>query len=177
MEVKTKIPYELGIEYAERVVDLLAPHCDRIEIAGSLRRKKPEVGDIEIVCIPKRVQVDLFGGELAPVHGFCETINAWEKVRGEPTGKATQRILPGKHRIKCDIFTATPENWGFIFAIRTGSANYSAQTLGRAWRLAGYEGRDGMLINRKTLEPVPVPTEKEFFNLIGVEWITPEKRM
>lgn len=42
----------------------LLPFCDRLNIAGSIRRGKQEVHDIEIVCQPKRVKVgtlDLFG--------------------------------------------------------------------------------------------------------------------
>jgi DNA polymerase/3'-5' exonuclease PolX len=40
-------------EIAKRVLVLLRPFCERAEIAGSIRRGKPEVGDIEIVVIPK----------------------------------------------------------------------------------------------------------------------------
>lgn len=174
--IDKKYPLATARRYAQRVVDLLAPHCERIAIAGSIRRNKPEVKDIEVVCIPKRTQIDLFGGELAPIPSFCEVVNSWEKVKGEPTGKYTQRLLPGALGIKLDLFIASPENWGFIFAIRTGSANYSAQVLGRAWRNAGYEGKDGILVDRKTLQPVATPTEEIFFELIGVKWIDPQYR-
>jgi len=40
---------------AEELKALLQPSCHRIEIAGSIRRQKPEVGDIELLCIPKLV--------------------------------------------------------------------------------------------------------------------------
>ncbi len=42
-----------ALEIAEKTKELLAPYCERIEIAGSIRRKKPEVKDIELVAIPK----------------------------------------------------------------------------------------------------------------------------
>jgi len=38
---------------AEELKELLAPACERIRIAGSIRRRKPDVGDIEILAIPK----------------------------------------------------------------------------------------------------------------------------
>ena len=44
--------------------ELLAPACERIEVAGSIRRGKPEVKDAEIVAIPKTYEVEtpgLFG--------------------------------------------------------------------------------------------------------------------
>ena len=34
---------------AERVKAQLAPHCDRIEIAGSIRRRKSDVGDMRLL--------------------------------------------------------------------------------------------------------------------------------
>ena len=47
----------------------LAPLCERIEVAGSIRRRRPQVKDIELVAIPKwaevpddSVQPSLFGG-------------------------------------------------------------------------------------------------------------------
>ncbi len=48
-----KMRFEKAYSIAERVMKLLKPFCDRIEIAGSLRREKEEVKDIEIVAIPK----------------------------------------------------------------------------------------------------------------------------
>ena len=41
--------YNKALEIAEKTKAQLAPYCERIEIAGSIRRKKPDVGDIEIV--------------------------------------------------------------------------------------------------------------------------------
>ena len=42
---------------ADDVMVRLAPHCHRIQIAGSIRRLKPIVKDIEIVAI------SIFGGD------------------------------------------------------------------------------------------------------------------
>jgi hypothetical protein len=39
---------------ADSLVEAMAPFCERIEIAGSVRRKKPVVKDIEICVIPRR---------------------------------------------------------------------------------------------------------------------------
>jgi len=39
-------------QIAQTVQDRLTPFCERIEVVGSIRRGKPEVHDIDIVCIP-----------------------------------------------------------------------------------------------------------------------------
>src|SRR5690348_6628702 len=129
--------YSKAKSIAEKIVSELKPHCERIEIAGSIRRKKPEVKDIEIVAIPKRYEIGLFETGIATV------VNQWQKVKGELPCKYTQRILP--EGIKLDLFFAEHENWGLIFAIRTGSAEYSHKVLAAGWVKAGYQSRDGYL--------------------------------
>ena len=42
---------------ARRVVETMAPYCERVEIAGSIRRGKAEPKDIEIVAIPRRCEL------------------------------------------------------------------------------------------------------------------------
>lgn len=157
---------EQAQEIAESVRSKLEPFCERIEVAGSIRRKKPEVKDIEIVAIPKPYDVGLFSSGIATV------VNRWEKVKGELPCKYTQRILP--EGIKLDLFFAKPENWGLIYAIRTGSAEYSHKVLACGWSAKGYKSVDGML----TLfgGQVPVREEEDLFHLIGIDWVTPEQR-
>ena len=87
--------YSKAILIAEKVKAELAPHCERIEIAGSLRRKKEFVGDIEIVAIPKDYEIGLFESGIATV------INKWPKLKGELPCKNTQRMLP--EGIKLDL--------------------------------------------------------------------------
>jgi DNA polymerase/3'-5' exonuclease PolX len=158
---------------AERIRSELAPRCERIEIAGSIRRRKPEVGDIEIVCIPKTWETGLlFGREIIRDPEFCALVNRWPSVKGKPTGKYTQRrLLEG---INLDLFIARPENWGLIFAIRTGSAAYSHQVLAASWCRAGYHSTNGMLY--KNGQTHPVREERELFNLIGLAWVEPWER-
>lgn len=153
---------------AQRVRRQLLPHCLRCEVAGSIRRRKPNVNDIEIVAIPKPyTSLPLF------LDGVALVVNQWPKVKGELPCKYTRRRLPDG--IELDLFFATPENWGFIFGIRTGSRDFSGQVLGRGWVRNGYHGVDGMLT--KDGIPVPTPEEHDLFRLAGVPWTPPERRI
>jgi len=64
--VKSKRNINNVIPIANALVEQLKPFCDKIEICGSIRRKKEMVGDIEIVCkpikqkIPESIQYSLF---------------------------------------------------------------------------------------------------------------------
>jgi DNA polymerase/3'-5' exonuclease PolX len=157
----------------------LAPHCDRIEIAGSIRRRKSEVGDIEIVCIPKNTEVPGLFSEA----DFGETRRDWgwikaahqigSVVKGHPIdGKYIQFLT--SDGVKVDLFTATARNWGLIYAIRTGSAAYSHHVLASGWVRNGCHCVNGMLTRRGV--PVDTREEADLFKLAGVPWIRPECR-
>lgn len=149
---------------AQSYVDMLKPYCQRIEIAGSIRRQKPEVKDIEIVCIIKDLE------------GFTQAVNSTtEKVKGEPTGRYTQRMLP--EGIKLDLFIAQEGNWGNIFAMRTGSADFSHKTLAWGWNRAGYTSENGYLKNKTTGEIMQLKEEQDLFDLIGLKWVDPKDRI
>jgi len=164
--MKDRIPYAEAKREADAVVELLAPHCERIEIAGSIRRKKSTIGDIEIVAIPKPYDVGLFA------NGIAAVVDQWEPVKGELPCKYTQRILPSG--MKLDLFLATPDNWGLILAIRTGSAAFSHKVLASAWTGMGYKSDKGMLHSGGM--PVPVREEEHLFTMCGLKWVPPEER-
>jgi len=165
-----------ALKIADATKSELAPHCERIEIAGSIRRQRPEVGDIEIVCIPKMEEwwEVFFDSKLVACEGFRDTVNKWEKVRGEPTGKYTQRILPGG--IKLDLFMATEQNWGLIYAIRTGSSWFSHKVLATEWVKQGYKSNGGMLIRQSDNKITPIESERQLFKVLALDWVEPENR-
>lgn len=147
---------------ADKYVEMLKPFCKRIEIAGSIRREKPEVGDIEIVCIRNTKYL----------RSFWDAVDTLRKIKGSPIGRYTQRVL--SEGIKLDLFMCEKDNWGLIYAIRTGSADYSHNVLAAGWVKAGFNSVDGRLF--KNGKEVPVYEEEDLFNLIGLEFVHPTKR-
>ncbi len=129
---------------AASLVETLRPACVRIEIAGSLRRAKAEVGDIEIVCIPITSVFtldDLFGQpyETVTINHLDETLDAllygdpWELdpqlKRNGPHYKRLRHIQAG---VCCDLFITDPRRWGVIYTIRTGPAAFSQALVSQA---------------------------------------------
>ncbi len=73
-----RLPLAQAQEIAVGVMQLLEPHCEVISIDGSIRRHRPTIGDIEIICVPKPYDASpLFASGLATV------VNQWPKVLGE----------------------------------------------------------------------------------------------
>lgn len=164
---------------AQKWVERIRPYCQRVEIAGSLRRGKPEVKDIEIVAEPKINQaVDLFGqpvGQTSQLDVYLSGLTGVRFVKAGP--KYKQIALP--EGIKLDLFVVTPPaQWGVIMAIRTGPADYSR------WLVTQrrYNGplpsnlrvKDGAVWNGTKI--VPTPEESDFFAILGLANDPPELR-
>jgi DNA polymerase/3'-5' exonuclease PolX len=162
-------PLAMARAIAERVVELLKPFCKRIEIAGSIRRCKPDIGDIEVLCVPLPYSTGIFED------GFAKIVNQWKKIKGElEYGKSrySQRELP--EGIKLDLFMVEESSWGYHMGIRTGSQAFSRDILAKGWRRQGFSGKGGHL--ERNGEIYPVREEKDLFDLICIPFIRPEKR-
>lgn len=122
---------------------LLERACERIEIAGSVRRKKPECKDIELVAVPRYEEVTTSADGQGMLLGsrrvsmLDATIDAWlsdgvARPRLGKDGKAAlgrryKRLLvdygePGLEAVALDLFVVEPPaQWGLVLMIRTGS--------------------------------------------------------
>jgi len=176
--MKSKIPLAEAQKIAQKVKEFLEPYCERIEIAGSVRREKPEVGDIEIVVIPRKASLqDMFGNTIC-------TMSVLAECDFSPIGK----IIRGGDKYKqialhegmsLDLFIVTPPaHWGVIFLIRTGSAEFSHRmvTLKRhGGNLPSmYRVKEGAVWKGNTV--IPVPEEEDYFKLCNMEVIPPNER-
>ena len=157
----------------------LRPFIDRGEICGSIRRKKPEVKDIELVLLPKIVtQTDLFGKASRYRHPeFAETfqdpamlvVNKGNASRGKYT-----QVHIIDHKINMDVFIANERNYGLIKLIRIGDADFSRIFIGTILPRHGYRSEDGLL--KEDEKVIPVNEEEELFNLCRIPFIKPEHR-
>ena len=168
--MKTTFPYSEGKAIADSLVELLNPFVERLEIAGSIRRNKETIGDIELVAIPKPYKTGLFEDGLARV------VNQWPRLKGEleyGVCKYTQRVLP--QGINLDLFFATKINWGLIFLIRTGDWQFSKKFIGLLLPQKGYKSEGGYLKDSYN-RIVQTPEEIDLFKFAGIEYIQPENR-
>ena len=153
---------------ASNIVDQLSPFCERIQVAGSIRRGKSLIGDVEIVCVTKKIPKTQH-----PVFEFIDIVNSWKKIRGLPTGKMTTRLLP--EGINLDLFMVPWTNFGYHVAVRTGSADYSKRVLAGGWVANGYHSVEGF-INDAEGNAIYCPEEEDLFRLAGVKYIEPRFR-
>ena len=147
---------------AEKYVEQLKPYCKIIAIGGSIRREQPFVKDIEIVAVR----------DIKKILELKDLVETWHKVKGEPIGKYTQRVLP--EGIKLDLFFADERNFGLIFLIRTGNWKYSKWMMGSKAREKGFIVDRGYLWSKGVI--VDVPSEEVFYSLMQMPFVEPKLR-
>lgn len=180
MSEGAKMPLRRAQMIAERFMSHLLPYVSQMEVAGSVRRECSEVGDIEVVCIPK----DEFSMGLAFPMGYPGlTVN----------GSRLKRFIYPFSGVQIELYITNPADYGRILAIRTGSSAYSHIQLAMRWNRLGWCGTEDGLRRKTecthkstwkikpeykhdpTLPPI-FDTEKKFFAFLGIEWIHPKER-
>jgi DNA polymerase (family 10) len=179
---KTQQPLAEAERIASEIVADLMPVCRRLQVAGSVRRRKEMVGDIELVAIPRYDPAGLFGDCTA--NALWEHLHANEVyrfVKGDnAAGRYYQLALPARPGLQVDLFLTQPDNWGLTLLVRTGSAAFSAAMLARWKRLQGI-GReqpgsvDGRLVTRDG-RVMPTPEEETVFALLKMAPLAPDQR-
>lgn len=196
-------PFDQAKDIAVNICYKLQPYCDKIHLAGSIRRLKPEVKDIEIICVPKthnQVSKDLFGVKIVQqarsvIPDFSRTVKSLgEILSGNSGGNYMKILLPSG--IKLDLFMPKAEDYYRQYAIRTGSSDYTRKVIAAGWVRKGWCGSDQGLRKKKDCVEVTVAegkksfkctnpkpelppvwqTEQEFFQWLGVAYIHPKLR-
>lgn len=186
-------------QIAAEILTEISPLCERIEIAGSVRRRANDVGDIEIVCVPQfsTRTVGLFDDSEA-INVLDEALRMWcEPGRQEITGWRIRYAENGSHAfgakskrltykdVPVDLFSVIePAQWGVIMAIRTGPAIFSHRFVSHlSVELPDHSRgtlpfemlvKDGQLWSNGHV--IETPTEESFFEAIGMRWVDPECR-
>lgn len=185
-------PLEIAQSIASRYLDDCLPFCQRIEIAGSIRRRKPIIHDIEIVALPifRPAPTNMFGEPVGiPVSLVDENVHALASAWGAVFKKSGPKYkqLQLAEGLNLDLFLVTPPaDWGVILAIRTGPGDFSNQLVTRRSSRT-HEGRpgllpswakveDGRVIHRDSGTIHPMPEESDFLALCGVADLSPENR-
>jgi DNA polymerase (family 10) len=164
---------------AEELKALLEPACHRIETAGSIRRRKPFVNDIEFLCIPKKhIGVDypdLLHTEIYKLisQGILDfRLNSRGSAVYGPKNKLMVHVPSG---IGVDIFSTTEECWPVALVVRTGgektNKRIAVAAIKKGWRWhaygSGFSTLDGELVCR---------SERDVFEFVGLRYLEPWER-
>ena len=164
---------------ANELLRKLEPVCERITVAGSIRRQKPVVGDIELLVIPKHGglvgEVDLLDQEIIDLMRRGVLGYRLNKLGSRIYGPKNKLMLHIPSGIGVDIFSTDSECWPVALVVRTGSAETNKRiamaAIRKGWHLRAY-GRgfttpDGELVCR---------SEMDVFEFAGLPYLEPWER-
>jgi DNA polymerase/3'-5' exonuclease PolX len=187
MSDKPKFPRAVALQAAREVLAVLTPACERIIVAGSLRRKREHAGDVEIVYITKRGEArrpgalfpetcDLADVAIAELELAGTLTRRLSKTGNETFGPKNKLMLHVSSGVPFDLFAITAGAWFSYLVCRTGPAMFNvalaerAKALGYAWH--PYKGFE-RLSDHKLIEPA---SEHDVFTLLGLDYLEPWER-
>lgn len=161
---------------------------ERIEVAGSVRRQRPEPKDIDLVAVPMFVPVsDLFGDptdEVAFPFGLWVSEQADEEIPEDSRAIRRGDDVPHVRKIvafywrgeKGEVYIGTPENFTILWLIRTGPAEQNRLLAMRAQRMGKSLSYSQGLVDVRTREVQTFQTEEEVYAALGLPLCFPENR-
>ncbi|MFJ9948749.1 DNA polymerase/3'-5' exonuclease PolX [Kitasatospora sp. NPDC091207] len=156
---------DAATEQAEQIVATLAavPGCTRCAYAGSLRRMRETVGDIDVLATAE---------DSAPLMAALTTLpSVAEVIAGGPT-KTSVRTAKG---LQVDLRVVPEEDWGAALVYFTGSKAHNIRLRTMAVR-AGLKLSEYGLFDAESGAKVASATEEEVYAALGLPWIAPPLR-
>lgn len=157
---------------AERILAALLelPEAQEGAIAGSIRRGRPTIGDVDILVASDKPQ---------PIMDTFVAMEAVARILGHGDTKSSVELQNG---LQVDVRVLPKKKWGTALQYFTGSQAHNIKIREIA-RDTGYS------LNEEALRPVDengnlldeshyvyCKTEEEVYETIGLQWIPPEMR-
>lgn len=186
--MKTKFPRAVAQEALEDIEIRLAMFTEQFIAAGSFRRRRQEVGDLEILYVPKLIpvaSVDLFerkevnAAELAIEEMLARgVLKKRLNVQGRSAWGAQNKLAVFvASGLPVDLFATTKEAWNNYLVCRTGPAELNILIAQRAkrngWKWNPYGVGFQCLTKAKRRA---VQSEREVFEFVQLPYIEPADR-
>lgn len=182
---KRKFPRVVALAAVRSLLPELEPACERLIVAGSLRRGKEQVSDAEILFIPKiarekdglfeerQVSLAALALERLLQHGIIAKRR--NKKGCEVWGEQNRLAVHLATQVPIDFFIASHENWWNLLVCRTGPKENNiaicnaARARGMKWCPygAGFKKGLGMVL---------VNSEADVYRIAGLPYKEPQYR-
>jgi DNA polymerase (family 10) len=158
---------------AFKILQAVEPFGEKVQIAGSIRRRKGRINDVDLVIQPKP--------ECAAWLNIIKQIRSeFDAVTEKQGEKLAVMYIPfsskqGQGYVQVDLYRATRATFGILLLVRTGSKEHNVHlcnvALAKGMRLLyslGLVDKDCKVIAGKT--------EEEVFEALGLPFVVPQDR-
>jgi len=154
---------EQAQKIAAEVIKRLSAYCQKIETAGSIRRRKAIVHDIDIVLIPSDPW-NLEAEVLALARPFLPKLSGEKLKRFDFNGA------------QIDLYYATVQTWATLLLIRTGSKENNIRLCSRAKEMGWHLAASGEGLFDEAGKRIAGDTEESIYQALGLPFQRPEER-
>ncbi|HVW43261.1 MAG TPA: DNA polymerase/3'-5' exonuclease PolX [Amycolatopsis sp.] len=160
-----RVLLNVAMDVAEEIVDALSAvtGCRRCTYAGSLRRFRETIGDIDVLVAAE---------DSAPVMRAFRDLDLVAEVIAGGEKKTSIRTTKG---LQVDLRVVPPEAWGAALQYFTGSKGHNIRTREMAVH-AGLKLSEYGIFDVETGELIVSETEEEVYRRLGMPWIPPTLR-
>ncbi|WP_131111823.1 DNA polymerase/3'-5' exonuclease PolX [Sulfuricystis thermophila] len=158
-----RLKLAIAAQYADSLAAWLkgAPAVERIEVAGSFRRSRETVGDLDLLVATHDAQA------------VMRRFTAYEEMRDVLAAGETRGSVILKSGLQVDLRVIEPESWGAALLYFTGSKAHNI-ALRRLAQEAGLKLNEyGLFRGRQRLAG---GSEEDVYAALGLDWIPPELR-
>jgi DNA polymerase (family 10) len=157
---RERVLLDVALRTATEMVDALTPLSQRCAYAGSLRRWRETIGDIDILAA---------ADDSAPL---MAAFSAGHDVVASGPTKTTVRTASG---LTADLRVVSLDAWGAALQYFTGSVAHNVAVRQIAVR-AKLKLSEYGLFNAETNELIVSRTEEEVYERLGLAWVPPAMR-
>ncbi len=163
----TRVLLGRALPFADEMVAAMREACGSsirdIVAAGSLRRMRPTIGDIDILVASKEPEK------------IVQAFVGLPQVRDVNAEGGTKASIVAQNGMQVDLRVLEPERWGTALQYSTGNKEHNIQlrdiALSKGLSLSEWDFK-----NVKTGDAVLVASEEEVYHKLGMDWIAPELR-
>ena len=165
MSKGTRISRGQAEKIAAKAILRLLPHTMIALVAGSIRRKKPDVGDIDIVIARTEKQLEGLNQELGKMFGLLKSVKGKSSRSGELYGVSIQII---------DVLTS---GFGAALLMATGPAEFNVEMRARAKSMGYKLNRYGLWYRDREEMVCECLMEATIFTALMMRYVLPEDRI
>jgi DNA polymerase (family 10) len=160
-----RVQLSMALDLAEEILDELrgVRAVKRCAYAGSLRRMRETIGDIDLLVASERPR---------PVMEAFTTMRYVDRVQARGETKSSVMTTKG---LQVDLRVVEPAVWGAALQYFTGSKAHNIRTRERAVR-KGLKLSEYGLFRAKSGKLIVAETEEEVYQRLGLPWIPPTLR-
>jgi DNA polymerase (family 10) len=157
-------------EYANRIIALIRafPGIDQVTPAGSLRRGRETVGDLDLLATGPACEPDVVAAAVEHV----ATLPLIDKLMARGQNKVTFTL---RNNLQVDVRLLPRSSYGAALQYFTGSKHHNVALRQRALK-RGYTLSEYALLRLDDNTIIASETEEAIYNALDLDWIPPELR-